>query len=620
MNCEHVKELLSAYLDKALALEEESAVTAHLATCTECRRVLADFRRFDALLTHLPRVSPDPALYTKIFSSPAYLEVTGTDGTARTDAVPSPRSGSRRANRPHLVALPGGRQRASFSEPPVIHTSASVASQGKRQSKPGTFWWLRTMRISVVATLLVILGVGSLIGWKLWQTSESAAQATPESILPPSALQAGPIPAGMRFVFLRDGSLWSGSPTGNSGVLRLTPDHVTVAPHWAIRPAQPAGNMLAYIDLRQGLVHLVRSDGQLDTSIKQSLLKPGVQPASIWDTAIGVDILESLSWSPDGTMLAFLADPEGVGKPHVYIATVTGEVHAVTLPFTGAAFHPVWSPDSLRVAFAITHDSTVSIIDYNTQNQGLLTLVPQVNTPSNSTDTVLSLDWAPTTETPTVTWSVGTTGHVHSIWLQHLGVVTTTQPSQLISGDYERAIYNPAGHHGTGCWLLVTLRGGLPSDLVSADLAANVTVLTSGKQVSTPRWSPDGSYVDFFDGLASGFGTLHVVNTTTTTDKQLATVVASDPAPAWSPDTHHLAYSTGSALSLATVQTANVVQFSKLQGTVSALSWSVTAPKQVIVATSDRHQGIYTLDTQHDTAHQLDTGSIRGPIQWQQVP
>ncbi len=55
MNCEQVEELLSAYLDDALAPEERVDVAAHLQECSQCSSILVDFRRFDALLKQLPR-------------------------------------------------------------------------------------------------------------------------------------------------------------------------------------------------------------------------------------------------------------------------------------------------------------------------------------------------------------------------------------------------------------------------------------------------------------------------------------------------------------------------------------------------------------------------------------
>ncbi len=78
MNCEQVEELLSAYLDNALAPEERRVVAVHLHQCTRCSSILADFRRHDALLSQLPRVNPGQDLRERIFSSSEYLELTGT--------------------------------------------------------------------------------------------------------------------------------------------------------------------------------------------------------------------------------------------------------------------------------------------------------------------------------------------------------------------------------------------------------------------------------------------------------------------------------------------------------------------------------------------------------------
>src|SRR5450755_4377260 len=107
MNCEQVKELLSPYLDNALAQEERRTVVTHLAHCAECNRVLADFQHFDTLLARMPRISPDAALRERIFSSPAYFELTGTSGALNRSAQPTaPQQRVQPTAHPHLVALP----------------------------------------------------------------------------------------------------------------------------------------------------------------------------------------------------------------------------------------------------------------------------------------------------------------------------------------------------------------------------------------------------------------------------------------------------------------------------------------------------------------------------------
>src|SRR5438105_3942812 len=121
MNCAQVEELLSAYLDNALTSEERRVVAVHLHHCERCSSMLADFRRFDALLSELPRVHPTPELRERIFASPEYLELTGTFDAHATSGeeevaddwtVPHPATKHARRDtpgRPRLVAIPGGR-------------------------------------------------------------------------------------------------------------------------------------------------------------------------------------------------------------------------------------------------------------------------------------------------------------------------------------------------------------------------------------------------------------------------------------------------------------------------------------------------------------------------------
>src|SRR5581483_9474120 len=75
MNCEQVKERLSAYLDSMLAPEERRAMALHLQSCPHCMTLLAELRQNDILLARLPRVSPSPALHERVFSAPEFVEL-----------------------------------------------------------------------------------------------------------------------------------------------------------------------------------------------------------------------------------------------------------------------------------------------------------------------------------------------------------------------------------------------------------------------------------------------------------------------------------------------------------------------------------------------------------------
>ncbi len=627
MNCEQVEELLSAYLDNALAPAERREVAAHLQTCSSCSTMLAEFMRNDALLSHLPHVSPDPALRERIFSSPEFLELTGTfdasreaqeDWTIPRLPAKSPRRDT--PGRPQLIAIPGGR---STSPTPSIKpaTRQRLPARQRRHSQG-----LRALLLAIAATVLLAIAVGSVFGLNFWL--HQTQTAIKGAITPPTGpQQSGPLSAGMRFVFLRGGALWSVLADGSSKQAdRLTPPNVTVAANWVVSPAQAgrsAGDILAYIDLQAAFVHTIRSDGQQDAIIKQPLLKSGVQPISIWDTDTGATILNSLAWSQDGSMLAFVADPAGTGMTKLYIySTETGTVQMVPLSGNGSVSHPVWSPDGIRLAFELTRNGSISILDYNTQNRGLLTITNNIKSQANTADTVLTLDWSPSLDAPAITWSVGVIGHVHSLWVRRVGVGGAIGQRQLLVGDYVQAIYSRNGHNGIGSWLVVTSIAGRAGDLWRVDLTpgSGVMSLTNGKQVSFAQWSPDGTHVDYLDALSSGVGAFHIVNVLTGVDSFIARSVVSNPAPAWSADGQELVYSTGTQIGVVNLQAGSQTLFLKLKGVASTFAWFATTPHQLVVALRDVYQGIYLVDTQHNTSLQVDKQGTNGPVEWTEIP
>jgi len=482
------------------------------------------------------------------------------------------------------------------------------------------------MQTAIAATLLLTLGVGSLIGWKLWTQNVHPAVSS-STITPPAApAPGGPLSAGIYYVSLRDGSLWSTPADGSSKAERLTPKSVTVADSWVVSPPLPgrsAGDKLAYIDLQHAFVHTLRSDGQSDTVVPQSLLKAGVAPSSLWDTSTGEAILDSLAWSKDGGMLAFVADPTGANTTNLYIlSTDTGSVQLVPLPIKGSVSQPVWSPDGKRIAFAVSHNGVVTILDYNTQNHGLLNITNNVNVQGRANDTLLNLDWSPDVNAPAITWSVGSIGHVHSLWVRHVGNGGIASPQELSQGDYVQAIYSRTARNGTGGWLFVTSYLGRAANLVSIDLIPGTipTILTRGKQVNFAQWSPDGTYVDYLDSISSGVGTLHVVNVNTATDMLVARGVTNEPTPAWSADDQQLVYSTGQQSVIVDVQGSLTLHPLKIHGLASFFSWSVSSQHQLVIALNDEQTGVYLVDTQRNSALQLDQQALDSPIFWTEIP
>ncbi|GHO95767.1 hypothetical protein KSF_058150 [Reticulibacter mediterranei] len=612
MNCEQVKELLSAYLDDTLAQAERQQIAQHLHTCADCRAILADFRRFDALLAQLPRVSPAPTLYEKIFSSPDYFELTGLSYAAHNETTVSSRPGKRNdPGRPRLIALPGGRLSSPSPPPPP-------SQHNRFQRLVRKPWVQRTMLAAIAALLLIAVAVGNFSGRNLWQKLANVIADAP-NMTPFAGSLSNPLSPGLRFVFLRDGALWSAAPDGKTSIARLTPDSVQVATNWAVRPPLPghsAGNFIAYIDRQQGYVHIIRSNGQNDKTLPQPLLKQG---HIAWNSEAGTAILSSLHWSEDGNMLAFTADPTGSGQTDLYLYSLqTEQVQHVTLPLKGVISQPVWSPDGVRIAFKLSsHNGKTELLDYNTHSKYALSLVSAVNTADNPRDTVLSLNWSPTTTTPTVTWSIGVTGHIHSVWSQRVGTGHRSTALELASGEYTEASYSRAGNGAYGHWLLVTAVTG---NLTTVDLIGTTKTLTMGKQISITNWSPNGTAITYFDTLSANQGGLHIIDVATGNDSQIASNAATVPAPTWSHDSQHLAYSTGSQIQIANPQTGSTSSPLRLQGSAAAMSWSVSSSSQLVLLLADGEQGMYLFDIQRDTTTQINKERTNGPIWWTQIP
>ncbi len=617
MSTEHVEDLLSAYLDNALSQEDQSAVSTHLQTCASCDTILSDFRRFDALLAQQPRVSPGANLRQRIFSSPEYLELTtqvpekhstGASDLEDRQTLPQKRARIHNESHPHLVALSTKAQPSPLS---MQETKARVRTPQRRHMHIQRF-----MQVAIAACLLLTIGVGSFIGWNLWQ--EQGKTTHTDGIIPPQSLhQGGPLPAGTRFVFLKDGGLWSTPEDGSAQAIRLTPALVNVAPHWVVNPAPTghnAGNLLAYVDTKQGYLHTLRSDGQSDTTIRQLLVQN--PSAASWNTSAGQSVLTSLSWSPDGRTLAFVGTNAKTSTVYMY-STNTNSVQPIALPDPGSISHLVWSPNGVRIAFGLTHtNGTTSILDYNVSTQEVLTVVPTIAGTQNLRDVLLTLDWTPQNDAPALTWSVGTQGHVHTIWLRHVGTTTSDAQTPLLnSGDYTQAVYSRYGEHGTGEWLLDRALSTNTDILLSLALTGEVRTIASGSQIGVVQWASDGKHITYFDNFASGTGTLHSVDTTTSVNTLIVHAVQSTPAPVWSADGKQLLYHTG---------THNVVvdtQNNKIQLPITApdatFAWSTMLPHRAIIALQT---AVYLVDTQHNTAKALSIQGATGPIVWTQVP
>ena len=592
MSCEHVEELLSAYLDNALTPQERVVVQEHTSTCSTCRETLTDYRRFDALLTDMPRVSPGAELREKIFTSPEYQELikyqeliritslhdfrrshgssqklpdtTQREGFAPLKyppagqrlTLPQKQVGQNEKQRPHLVALPGGLQETQPAIPAQRHQSKH------RHDRTST--GLRIMQLAIAACLLLTLGVGSVIGWNIWSQQQNAAILSGGITPPLGARLNGPLPAGTRYVYFQNGAIWSGSTdttaTSTNAFARLTPSNVIASSHWSVRPAfvgHNAGNMLAYIDIKQGRVHLIRSDGQSDKVITLPLFASNALLASQWNTPTGISILNSLTWSPDGSMLAFVAAPTGV--PHLY----------------------TYSVDTAHVQMLV----------------------------GSMQGNIQSLNWSSYAHSQVLTWSIGTAGHIAEIMQQQLGTdATQPQAKVLLTGDYAQASYNHVDS-----WLLLSQE----HNIFTLNLNGVLLRWTGDGSATHVQWSPKNTYIGYISNVSVTTGSYHLIDLTTSSNRQIASGLASNVMPVWSPDEQNLLYTDGTSITVNNVHNTSIASI-RLPG-ATLLAWNPANPHQALMVLQGSKNGLYLYDTLHKTLSQISKASIVNPILWTEI-
>jgi len=442
MNCEKAEEYLSAYLDGMLDPSLCQEVAGHLESCEQCRTVIEDYRRFDQMLASMPRVSPPDEVRARIFDSPELDEI--------------------------------------------------VRKQRDRRSRGAAPPWTR-IALESAAVVALLIGSALLVKQGLFHSQGITSTHPPLTIAGPSK-NGTPLSAGSRAVYLRDGRLWS-APLAGSGLAQpLTPAGETVA-GWAVSADH---RMVAYIDARTGTIHVVRSDDQNDTAIGSI----GVQrfAPAFWGTPAGKAIASGLAWTPDGSQIAYVA-PLGTGTAlHLTNADGTNN-RIISGDGTSVISDPVWSGDSLRLAFLYSSSTNQQVAYYDTVGKKVTTLASLADALHPSAQ-VAQMAWLPSASNPGLTWSTAEKGHVTGIFSYLLlqGEVQRLTPdaTQYAAADYTSA-------RPDGAWVVATTGSAPQLSLLSpSGPVAQEPYAQLNGPVSALEWSPTGSTVAYIASNNAG--------------------------------------------------------------------------------------------------------------------
>lgn len=537
MNCKWAEEHLSAYLDDALDPPLAGEVGEHVAQCEHCSAILDDHRRFDLLLRDYPRVEPAPELKDRIFSSPQMIELLRQEAAAGGELVELDDEGRLRH--------------------PVVSPSQRLVSASR-------------ILLPVAALLTLVLGAALLFKQGLLPSGHPSSP-TITTIGNPGG--QAPLAAGTRLVYERDGALWSGRDDGQGVAQQLTPSGVRVA-GWSVAPVsgQASASLVAYIDAGTGAIHVIRGDGLNDTVIGYMTTSTTL-PAGFWQTAAGQAVQVGLAWAPDGTRVAYLA-ATNADSTVLHIVNVRGSGDtAVGASASSLVANPLWSADSLYVAFTATHDSAQSVWAYNVATSQTRELASQSG--ASATARATHASWVAGAATPTLTWAAVDAGHIEGFYAAHADAATSATRLTLAGASYD------AADSRNGLWLVAS---GNTLSTVSATSGVVHQVSTASAPITSVVWSPTGSAaaVTGADFVAT-WSADHGLSTVAQGDVQVNLV-------AWSPDGKSLAYVVGDTVK----STGASVSLAQHVTDVVALRWSpdgqhlaIATPTAVLIVKRD---------------------------------
>lgn len=615
MNCKWAEGHISACLDGTLDPAVRDEVVAHVDSCTQCSSVLADFRRFDRLVGDLPRYEPADDLRARIFGSAEFAAIVQSLDEQGAGAL-RPAVMSHPVTRPRVMPEEwvgrNGHDRPLTVPPTPIVAQADTTDKTADQvdgrpaalrTRGGAPPWTR-VALSAAAVLVLMLGSALLIK-QGFSHPDRAGRLTISQVGQPGGI--APLAAGARVVYARDGALWSAPEHGPGLASQLTPGGVVVGAGWAVAPLAngSGGSHVAYIDLKTGRVHIVRSDDQQDHIVGGAVAPAVMIAPSFWTSAEGQTILAGLAWSPDGSQLAYLADVAGTGTTTVIVVHADGTATATIDAVAGVSDAMLtWSPDGQRVAFVQVSAGSQSIWDYNVGTQQVRQLSTAAEPGGSSTAVVRALGWLPAAAGPAVTWASGSpAGAYTGVFVRRVLGDGAAQRLTATGRSFAAAAYTASLTNGT--WLL-----GDGAELMSISAPSGfVERLAVAGGVRAVAWAPDGSAAALVTGAGElrlwlrGAGLIPI-----------ASGVSAQSAPAFSPSGAQLAYLVAGQVRLVRVSGGVAGAPHGVAGLsgATALAWAPDSQRLALALAG----GVAIVDADGSVVSQVDAHTPASGLVW----
>ena len=251
----------------------------------------------------------------------------------------------------------------------------------------------------------------------------------------------------------------------------------------------PTGDKIAFLTDRNGYKEIMvmrAADGKiLETVVKGE--KAGDYEEMHW-------LRGGITWSPDGTMLAFATKAGNRDAIHISKVEGTGQ-NKVIKPDMDAIYSPSWSPDGSKILFSAINKGRLDLFTVNVETEAI---------------TRLTNDFF---DESTAQWSPDGTQIVFA--------------SDRLEEPYEITV--------------VSARRGYDIFIMNADGSGIRRITTSPFQDLNPSWSPDGKNIVFISDR-NGISNLYTVNLEEMTVRPLTNLLTSASSPTWSPDGDRIAF------------------------------------------------------------------------------
>lgn len=207
-----------------------------------------------------------------------------------------------------------------------------------------------------------------------------------------------------------------------------------------------------------------------------SVARAGAAPVRISADTNMPHAEHSVTWSPDGTRIAFLSDAAEDGQLELYVANADGGAVRKLTALRGFLDDPRWSPDRKKIAFLFTENAP----------RAAGPLEPMTPPSGEIAEHIY--------EQRIATVDLGS------------GEVRQVSPPDLYVYEYD---WSPDSHR-----FVATAAHGLGDDnwwvaeLYTIEAASGETksILKPSMQMAVPVWSPDGNEIAFIGGLMSDAG------------------------------------------------------------------------------------------------------------------